>query len=653
MVGPPELPNNNENNSLSLSTRVVASSDFQSKFPCLSNPLSVLSDCSQWVFWNLKQGRKLPFDPKTGTHAKSNDPSTWGTLEQAQSQAPKRRRRGGVGIELGPIQGREDVCLGGVDLDTCRDPETGRIETWAQEIIARLDTYCEVSPSQTGVKLFFLHTTPEAKARTFKQPGKGHPPGIELYFSGRYFTVTNEAVEWDMGLPYNLRMLSAKDLGWLVDVAGPKLKGNGDSEATERDGSSSGAAFRKAMELQLAGKVVEAFEAWTTENPWSDFDKNPERAIQRTWERAGVEAGKIALTERREAVDFSEFDEPGDKSGILITMAAEIEPEPIDWIWKGYLAKGKGMIFTGLPGVGKSTVSIAIASTISNGGTFPGSIDQAQKGTVLILSSEDAANDTIVPRIMAAGGDRDKIGFIRQTFGGKGKRRMLNLKDDLDRLAAAIKKVGDVSLVIIDPITAYMGSGDSHKTADVRAVLDGVSEWAQGASVAVLAITHPAKAVTSAMNAAVGSQAFVAFFRTSYLAGFHPDDADKPEADRRRVLSPIKVNITKIPESLCYTIEEVAVRKDITSSKVVWGEPVAMEADELLKPDEKTGKVDEAEGFLKSLWDFAPDESIPVRDIEERANVKGIAWRTIERAKAKLGIQHKKIGPNWSWSWRT
>lgn len=131
-----------------------------------------------WVCWRLvtRAGKttKLPVTPATGRNAKSTDPRTWATFADAVAAAG---RFDGVGICLG-----EGLC--GVDLDHCRDPQTGELEAWAAEVVAELDSYAEASPSGTGVHVLVTGELP---------PGGGNRKGrVEMYGSGRYFTVTGE-----------------------------------------------------------------------------------------------------------------------------------------------------------------------------------------------------------------------------------------------------------------------------------------------------------------------------------------------------------------------------------------------------------------------------------------------------------------------------
>jgi putative DNA primase/helicase len=215
-----------------------------------------------WVGWREVQrnGRatKVPFDPRTGEEAKSTDPTTWATRGEAESWAIFSDR-GGVGIVLSQINGG-DCCLCGIDLDTCRDPKTEIFQDWAQEVIGRLKTYTEVSPSGTGAKLFFTHASSDLPAieklfdgkggRQFKNGGGEHCPAIEVYRTGRYFTVTDESI----GSTDIIRQAPLADIEWIIREAGPAFahKESEKSESSGNDQSRSGKAFRKGVALKAA-----------------------------------------------------------------------------------------------------------------------------------------------------------------------------------------------------------------------------------------------------------------------------------------------------------------------------------------------------------------------------------------------------------------
>lgn len=154
---------------------------------------AVLAERPQWVLWRLVEREndkptKMPFQ-SSGRMAKSDTPETWTTLEHALDTFD-----GGGYSGIGYVFSADDPFVG-VDLDGCRNPETGEIAEWAKEIIRKLDTYGEVSPSKTGVKLWVIGTNPlgatgrkigvaDVPAITDKQPA------IEIYDRTRYFAVT-------------------------------------------------------------------------------------------------------------------------------------------------------------------------------------------------------------------------------------------------------------------------------------------------------------------------------------------------------------------------------------------------------------------------------------------------------------------------------
>ncbi len=135
---------------------------------------------------------------------------------------------------------------------------------------------------------------------------------------------------------------------------------------------------------------------------------------------------------------------------VQITCAADIKPEAIRWLWSGWLARGKFHIFAGQAGTGKTTIAIAIAATISIGGRFPDGT-RAPVGNVLIWSGEDSAKDTLVPRLLAAGADMNRVHFIGDVKHGD-EVRSFDPAQDIKAMMDAATRIGDISLLIVDPV---------------------------------------------------------------------------------------------------------------------------------------------------------------------------------------------------------
>jgi hypothetical protein len=156
-----------------------------------ANIPAALRERDQWVLWKTveRDGKPTKIPLRTdGEAAKSNDPETWAPFARVK-EAYGASRHGGpafVFCERDPFVG--------IDLDGCRDPETKKVSEWAREIILKFGSYAEVSPSNTGVKIFACGDSPFPTGKNLKLPHLDHvcdkAPGIEVYDTGRYFAVT-------------------------------------------------------------------------------------------------------------------------------------------------------------------------------------------------------------------------------------------------------------------------------------------------------------------------------------------------------------------------------------------------------------------------------------------------------------------------------
>ena len=137
----------------------------------------------QWVLWlsETRDGKptKVPYSAVTDSRAACDRPETWTTFEHARLRFNKGGYDG-----LGFVFPGEDPYVG-VDLDKCRDPSSGLIEPWAQDVVSRLCTYTEFSPSQTGLHLILQGQVP---------PDGNRKDRLEIYDRGRYFTMTGAHV---------------------------------------------------------------------------------------------------------------------------------------------------------------------------------------------------------------------------------------------------------------------------------------------------------------------------------------------------------------------------------------------------------------------------------------------------------------------------
>ena len=325
---------------------------------------------------------------------------------------------------------------------------------------------------------------------------------------------------------------------------------------------------------------------------------------------------------------------------LISRRASEITPERVEWVWPGRIAQGKHTCIAGEPGTGKSQLSIAIAAAISTGGEWPCGEGRAPLGSVIVLSAEDGAADTIVPRLTAAEANLDRIHIVSAVGNEKG-RRGFDLKADLDELEKKIAEIGDVVLIVIDPISSYMGKTDSHKNTEVRGVLEPIAEMAERTRVAVCSVTHFSKPnagkATKALHKFIGSIAFVAAARAAFAVLEDPNDKD------RRLFLHAKNNLAEPPQGLAFQLEQVVVGEGIVTSRVDWEpEPITTTADEVLTATGKSNlALAEAEDFLEALLADGP---VPSKEVDAEAEEAGITKATLRRAKASLGITSYKDG---------
>ena len=341
--------------------------------------------------------------------------------------------------------------------------------------------------------------------------------------------------------------------------------------------------------------------------------------------------------------------------GLEVLCLADVTPKPIDWLWPNWVAHGKVHVLAGDGGRGKSTILCDIASRTTRGKSWPDGTANAGSGNVIILAAEDDLEDTLAPRMLAVGADMERVFTVRAVRDPNQTRRAFNLQADLPRLEALIREKGDVRLVIMDPISSYLGKVDSHKNAEVRTVLEPLGDLAARLHVAVICNNHFSKGGGNANSRIIGSVAFVNQARAAFIVTPDADD------QARLLLMPSKMNIAPIGYGLAYRLEGVSLEVEgqaIATSRVAWETtPVTITADQALAAHsaaaEGKSARSEAEDFLREVLANGP---APQKDVKDAAHGAGLAWATVRRAKDRLGVQAQRVSfgldgtGHWVWS---
>ncbi len=302
-----------------------------------------------------------------------------------------------------------------------------------------------------------------------------------------------------------------------------------------------------------------------------------------------------------------------------IVWTRNVMPEPVRWLWEGYLPRGRLVEFIGDPGVGKSSAALDIAARVSAGEKMPDGSASEVEGVVLVLKVEDGNSD-VAGRLEALGADPDRVGIITEH---------LTFPAGADRLREMVRKTR-AQLVIVDGFASFLGGiGDGGSDSLVRRAVRPLMEMADELDVTILVIRHLVKGdKSSAVYSGNGSIAFTAIARSSLLFAKDPNGGD---SDFVMALS--KANFGKSPTSLRYTIKE----HSNSYTFLDWTGESSCTADDLVQQTvRKPRPRDEAVEFLRTELASGP---VSVSVLEARAAEAGISQRTLRRAGLEVSVQ--------------
>jgi len=272
--------------------------------------------------------------------------------------------------------------------------------------------------------------------------------------------------------------------------------------------SSNGHPFKEGLSYSK-------FAAWTVLNHDGDFSQAArELARQGYGEQTTGRSTSSETSRRRENADHGMHSTELSRRHDIVRLS-DVTPEKVEFLSYPYIPLGKLTLLDGDPGVGKSTLSLAIAAGVTLGKGVPGMV-KADPGNVLVLSCEDGLSDTIRPRLDASGADVQKVFALRGV--------MTLDEEGLEALTHHLTEIRP-RLVIIDPLVGYLGGKvDMHKGNEVRQVTAGLAELAEEFHCSFLAIRHLTKGGRDkAIYRGIGSIDFTAAARSVLLAGTDPE----------------------------------------------------------------------------------------------------------------------------------
>jgi len=316
--------------------------------------------------------------------------------------------------------------------------------------------------------------------------------------------------------------------------------------------------------------------------------------------------------------------------------ADRIRVKGVNWGWGGYVPLGKLSMIEGDPGDGKSLLTIDLAARWSTGATLPDGSNGAGPWPVILVSAEDDMDDTIVPRLMAAGARLDYVHLITH---GASPDLPFDLVTGVPALRALAMATG-ARAIMLDPLSAFLGDGtDSHNDHSVRRALQPLKSLAESTGAAVLVVRHLNKGGqgTKALYRSSGSIGFVGAARASFIVAPDPNDP------AMRILACTKTNLARKPSSLRYEITTTEAGIPYVrwkgaaelSAQMVLDGPDRPQSEAQEETRSKKRQRDYAGQFLLNLLADGPKDW---KTIVEAGKEDGFSARTLERARADVGL---------------
>jgi len=337
----------------------------------------------------------------------------------------------------------------------------------------------------------------------------------------------------------------------------------------------------------------------------------------------------------------------GNGLGLEMVTVGSVESKEVRWVWNNRFPLGHLSLIVGAPGLGKSFIALDIAARLSvTGGVWPDRTAKSVCGAVYVFSGEDSIADTIRPRLEKLGADVNLIDAARlvreRDKDGKIRNRAFSLVHDMPKLEELLKTRPQIRLIIIDPVSSYIGGTDSHKNAELRSdVLTPLAVLAEKYDVAIVAITHFNKGNQEGIERVSGSVAFPAAARIVW--GIVQDVEDKA----KRYLLFAKGNLGPEMTGLAYRLvaDPVNPKAQPDLEWLAGDVDMTLEDFQRLATTKHAGgakpeATDEAEELLKQ---FLSEGRRSGKDVYAAAKAEGIARSTLKNAADKLGVLRVRV----------
>ena len=322
----------------------------------------------------------------------------------------------------------------------------------------------------------------------------------------------------------------------------------------------------------------------------------------------------------------------------IILHADEITEQPMQWLWQPYLPRHMLVMTDGDPRLGKSMMLLQVAANLSRGLPF---LDQLGKPTLkadvdgpqptLILSAEDSLEHIMVPRLRKAGADLKYIKFLEGWRNAAGKEQTFTLQH-MSILVQAIEAVHPV-LVVLDPLVAYLGDIDMHRSNQTRPLMAALKTVAEQHHCTIMGVRHPSKLDQGGplMYRGQGNMDIVGTSRSALWMQKHPTH----QADQTLMIHS-KTNVGMPGRTVIFSRARGEFEWIGVTRLAEW----------ML-----SGRGPDPYAFLEAFFwleeTMTPGFPYPSAEIEEKAKAKDFSPRTVAKARKFIGAEPQKLGSRW------
>lgn len=304
---------------------------------------------------------------------------------------------------------------------------------------------------------------------------------------------------------------------------------------------------------------------------------------------------------------------------------SSVTEKEVEWLWYPYIPYGKLTLIQGDPGEGKSTFILNVVALVTKGEDMPDGYKSSGKQTVIYQCSEDGAEDTIKPRLIAAGADCSKVAYIIDN------EDALTLDDE--RIEEVIVKTG-ARLFILDPLQSFVSQeGDMHSAGRMRNLLGSLGNIAEKHNCAIVLVGHMNKSHSGkSLYRSLGSIDITAIARSVLMVERDIENANV------RYMFPVKSSLAPEGEAIGFKLDKRHGFQWIGVCEYKHYEE---------EPELRETKADIT---ARVLLEMLRKSDVPGNQVLELMNGMGISERTVKSVKKRLGIVSYKSKNKWYWS---